>query len=124
MDTEIGTTDEGYDTEESATLGVSVKRLVSREVCERAVNHYGHKEQAGQAMEECGELITALHKYFYRSGNFNHMRLAEEIADVMIMCEQLNIILEKQGYGEMVEHAKIYKLQRLNRNIATDIIVG
>ncbi len=111
-------------TKTTGVLGVGVERIVSHEICERAVNYYGYKEQAGQAMEECGELITALHKYFYRSGNFEPMRLAEEIADVAIMCEQLNIILEKQGYGEMVEHAIIYKLQRLNGNIATDIISG
>ena len=52
--------------------------------------HYGREAQMGVAQEECAELIQAISKA-RRKGATDDSRghLAEEIADVRIMCEQL-----------------------------------
>jgi len=74
-----------------------------------ALKAWGIDAQCMMAIEECGELITALsHKYRGREAN-----LIEEIADVKIMIEQLSIIF---GAKE-VEEAKIKKLSRLNQRL-------
>ena len=74
-----------------------------------ALNKWGVDAQCMIAIEECGELITALsHKY--RGRNVN---LIEEIADVKIMIEQLSIIF---GAKE-VEEEKTRKLARLNQRL-------
>ena len=52
--------------------------------------HYGKEPQMGVAQEECAELIQAISKIRRKGTNTETMRhLAEEIADVQIMCEQL-----------------------------------
>lgn len=51
--------------------------------------HYGKKAQSMQACEEGGELIVAVSKAV-RSPSLEHVKnLAEEIADVQVMCSQL-----------------------------------
>lgn len=62
-------------------------------------DHYGMK-QIGQATEELAELIVALHHYervydasFDASTRRAYMHVAEEIADVEIMLEQIKHIL-------------------------------
>lgn len=51
--------------------------------------HYGKKAQSMQACEECAELIQAVSKAV-RSPSLEHVKnLAEEIADVQVMCSQL-----------------------------------
>lgn len=52
--------------------------------------HYGREAQMGVAQEECAELIQAISKV-RRKGATDDSRghLAEEIADVLIMCAQL-----------------------------------
>ena len=59
-----------------------------RQVYIAAINTYGETYQENLAVEECAELIQAIsHKHRGREHN-----LAEEIADVEIMLEQLKII--------------------------------
>lgn len=71
------------------------------------LNHYGWKPQTLKCCEECAELIQALLK-----GDSKH--IAEEIADVEIMTEQM-----KEGYGirTLVEQFKEMKIQRQLRRI-------
>ena len=53
-------------------------------------SHYTAWTQLGVAQEECAELIQAISKVRRKGTNTETMRhLAEEIADVQIMCEQL-----------------------------------
>jgi len=79
-----------------------------RELLENAILFFGEGSQIGVAQEECAELIQALSKYVRNKGNLDNV--AEEIADVEIMCEQLRIIFEND---KRVEEWKDYKLNRL-----------
>ena len=76
------------------------------EILKMAITANGATHQEIIAIEECSELIQAItHKHRGRKHN-----LAEEIADVEIMLEQLKII---NGCSEEVEQVKKYKIDRL-----------
>lgn len=76
------------------------------DILELAIKTYGEEKQELKAIEECSELITAIcHKHIGRKNN-----IAEEIADVSIMLEQLKII---NNCGDEVEKIRKEKLDRL-----------
>ena len=59
--------------------------MTDNEIFLSAIKTFGEREQENVAMEECAELIQAIaHKHRGRKDN-----IAEEIADVEIMLEQL-----------------------------------
>lgn len=72
-----------------------------------AISLYGARAQEAQAIEECAELIQAINKK-WRGKEHN---IAEEIADVEIMLQQLKMI---NNCGIEVEKIKFSKLQRLH----------
>ena len=75
-----------------------------------AIKVYGEEKQEQMAIEECAELIQAInHKHRGRENN-----IAEEIADVEIMLEQLKII--NNCYKE-VEQIHTEKINRLYDNV-------
>ena len=62
--------------------------MTEPQILEAAIKTFGEIAQEEMAVEECAELITAIkHKHRGREHN-----IAEEIADVEIMLEQLKII--------------------------------
>ena len=62
--------------------------MTDNQIYTTAIRTYGEYHQECLAMEECAELIQAInHKHRGREYN-----IAEEIADVEIMLEQLKII--------------------------------
>lgn len=70
-----------------------------------AVEHYGLKQQMTKAIEECGELIVAIAK--------NDLpNIAEEVADVRIMLDQIEIML-----GIDTGMIRQGKLERLSERI-------
>ena len=78
-------------------------------------DHYPRSSQMGVAQEECAELIQAISKVQRRGINgetLDHM--AEEIADVRIMCAQLVTIL---GLNEAVSRNIGQKLDRQMKRI-------
>lgn len=65
-----------------------------KEKLRKIFEHYGIEVQARQTMEECAELIQALNKHL-RLGNYETvLAIAEEIADVQIMLEQMKIYFD------------------------------
>ena len=79
-------------------------------------DHYPRSSQMGVAQEECAELIQAISKVRRLGINgetLDHM--AEEIADVRIMCAQLVAIL---GLNEAVSRNIDQKLDRQLKRIA------
>ena len=80
------------------------------EIMKAAISCFGGQAQENQAIEECAELIQAIsHKHRGREHN-----IAEEIADVEIMLEQLKII---NGCGAEVEEIRKSKMERLFNKI-------
>ena len=74
-------------------------------------SHYGFSQQAEIAIEECAELIMTLQKL--KRGKPNIDNIAEEIADVLIVAEQLKYL-----YGsDIIDRIIIQKLQRQIRRL-------
>lgn len=85
--------------------------METEEIIRTAVLTFGAESQKAMAIEECAELINALSKE--KRGRVSDEDVITEIADVMIMCEQLAVI-----YGRgLVEAEKSRKLERLEGRI-------
>ena len=80
--------------------------MTDYEILTAAIRTYGEISQESLAAEECAELIQAIsHKHRGRSHN-----IAEEIADVEIMLEQLKIINNCRSEVERIHKEKIDRL--------------
>lgn len=78
-----------------------------REICLRAIDHFGTEHQKWKMVEELGELLVEIAREHTGRGDKEAIR--EELADVIIMCEQLRLI-----YGGTETDAWIAKkLERL-----------
>lgn len=76
------------------------------EILNTAIRVYGEQAQEKVAIEECSELIQAIcHKHRGREHN-----IAEEIADVEVMLEQLKIINNCRDEVEQIRKKKIERL--------------
>ncbi len=91
-------------------------------ILEKAIDKYGKDNQLNMVQEECAELIQAISKYkrAIASKNVNATRssrenIVEELADVMIMQEQLKIMLNITEF-ELMEY-RIKKLTRLEERM-------
>lgn len=86
--------------------------MITTDLYERAIKAYGEDHQIGVAIEELGELVTALSRKHYRKRGTKEEVLSE-IADAQIMLQQLNLI-----YGvEEVKRVMHIKLQKLRHHV-------
>ena len=83
-----------------------------RKICEDAIQIFGVQHQLIKAGEELAELGQQVLKA--ANGDVNKGHIAEEIADVEIMLEQLKIIFDRRV---SVEAQVDYKLDGLQRTI-------
>lgn len=79
------------------------------EIYTTAIRTFGEKAQEDLAQEECAELIQAISKK-HRGRQHN---IAEEIADVEIMLEQLKIINDCRGEVEKIHKRKTERLYQM-----------
>ena len=80
--------------------------MTKLEILTAAIRTFGEKAQEDVAIEECSELIQAIsHKHRGREHN-----IAEEIADVEIMLEQLKIINNCRDEVAEIHKQKIQRL--------------
>ena len=92
-----------------------------REKARAILKHYGEKSQRRQLIEECSELIQAICKYdremnaekfnAEKVGNLEN-EIAGEIADVLIMIEQLKISMFYGDGVNLIDCMINYKLDR------------
>lgn len=82
------------------------------EVYKKALSEYGFWDQVEMVHEECAELINALCKL--KRNRCEWSDVITEIADVMIMCEQMAFYFGK----ERVRAEKERKLQRLKEKLS------
>lgn len=82
------------------------------EVYTKALAHYGEENQLTVALEELSECQKEICKFLRGYGNAGH--LAEEVADALIMLEQVVHIF---GLDEMVGQEMDRKINRLNCRI-------
>lgn len=81
-----------------------------------AVNRYGYNAQVTKAIEELGELTQVLAKWLNgHAGEFEALEdhIAEELADVWIMSEQLRIIFNNYDDVYRWKTAKLARLRQL-----------
>ena len=81
---------------------------VRKEILTTAIRKYGRGPQRDKAIEELSELIRALARCDDREN------IAEEMADVMIMLDQLEIIFDNR---EAVRIWYLRKLRRLGQTV-------
>lgn len=86
--------------------------MSNKKLYEQVTDKWGNYAQVTKAIEELSELIKELCKDQLDSGNLD--KIAEELADVEIMCEQLRFIYE---FDKLVDFWKKYKLERLARRV-------
>ena len=87
--------------------------MSTQELCAKAIVKWGAEAQLLMVAEECSELaVEALH-YARGRGDVNHV--AEEIADVELMIEQLRMMLRgvDEDFDGLVREWKLTKWQRL-----------
>ena len=82
------------------------------QVYTKALEYYGEENQLTVALEELSECQKEICKFLRGYGNAGH--LAEEIADSLIMLEQVIHIF---GLDEMVDQQVDRKIQRLEDRI-------
>lgn len=84
-------------------------------VLKEAINLYGVDMQLNVAIEELSELIKELCKH--KRGEGSEMHIAEEMADVKIILEELEIIFNNKHRVSIWYEDKV---KRLERNIAIE----
>lgn len=85
-----------------------------RHYCRRAIDHFGVENQIEKAMEEMGELITELARR--HSPRADRDKIAEEVADALIMLEQLRVIFGGERVDEQVERKLCRLLDRIRED--------
>lgn len=88
-------------------------------VLKDAIDFFGEDMQINVAIEELSELIKELCKH--KRGCGNKMHIAEEMADVKIILEELEIIFNNKNRVKMWYEDKV---KRLERNIAIERIIS
>lgn len=78
-------------------------------VLNKAIARYGKDAQITMLFEEMSELQNAVCKF--GRNRSSAADIAEEIADVEIMLEQMKIIFECRGLSESIKHEKIERLR-------------
>lgn len=81
---------------------------IRRQILTGAIAHYGRGAQRDKAIEELSELIRALARCD------DHENIAEEMADVRIMLDQLELIFDNH---EAVHMWELRKLRRLDQRV-------
>ena len=88
--------------------------MIDKEILDKAIQTYGTESQLNMAIEECSEFIDAIMKF--RRGRVGVQEVVTEIADVMIMMEQMAIIFG--GNSKIVECEVLRKMDRLRSRIS------
>ncbi len=94
---------------------MTFNRRERKKLYKAAIEQWGYKTQLGMLMEECAELIQAAHKII--RGTEEWYKLAQEMADVEIMIEQIKFMTDWQILETRVESAKNFKLRRLQERL-------
>lgn len=84
--------------------------VTNSEIYQEAINTFGKQHQITKAIEELGELHIALARFL--NGNADLDNIAEELADVDIVCEQLCMIFKNRAQFLKIKQEKVAKLRR------------
>ena len=76
--------------------------------------HYGYEAQREQFEEECAEAILAAQKVKRKCTNRNFINLAEEVADVIIMAEQMRELISASLVDGFIQKKLERQIRRMN----------
>ena len=79
-------------------------------VFEKALTTYGFESQTKMLLEEMSELTKAMCKYW--RGKRNLEEIAEEMADVQIMLDQMTLLFQNHGLQQQYRLEKIERLRQ------------
>lgn len=80
-----------------------------------AVHHYGAEHQKKKAIEEMGELITAISRE--QDGRATREQVITEIADVQIMMRQLGLIYGIDAVAKEIDRKQRRLLRRIDKEL-------
>lgn len=83
--------------------------LNKEQICREALEHFGWPAQRLKFYEEIGELMVELARFDI--GRSTEFSISEEIADVLILLEQLAIHYDCQEFVKDWTHAKLFNLK-------------
>jgi hypothetical protein len=81
-------------------------------ICLRALNHYGVEHQKRKLLEELAELMTEIARE--QDGRTDRERIRVELADVIIMCEQMRIVFGQAAVDGWIERKMERLVDRMN----------
>jgi NTP pyrophosphatase (non-canonical NTP hydrolase) len=88
-------------------------KQLEKEIYQKALDKWGSELQIKVAIEECAELIKELAKYGRKVNGSDTEKIAEEIADVEIMLEQMKFLFMIAGRVELLKEVKLERVERL-----------
>lgn len=78
------------------------------------LDHYGAENQVRQTLEELDELATTLASY--SANDATSEEVIDELADVMVMCEQMCELFGRQAVNERIHYKLSRQLRRMERH--------
>ena len=97
--------------EELLDAALYCKKMQEPSIAIKACEEFGSKHQIAKAIEEMAELSKELAKDLNDNGNEDNIR--EEIADVMIMMEQMVYLFDVKNEIAKWRENKLFKLAKL-----------
>jgi NTP pyrophosphatase (non-canonical NTP hydrolase) len=82
----------------------------------KAREQWGVEGRFRKAQEECGELIVAISHFLSSRNKASSEDVASEVADVILMCKQLTIILGKNIVEDKIQE----KINKFHKQLLTD----
>ena len=79
----------------------------------RIAEHYGYEAQRDQFEEECAEAILAAQKCKRHGSHGNFVNLCEEVADVLIMAQQMRILMSTSLIDSFIDKKLNRQLRRI-----------
>lgn len=77
--------------------------------------HYGYTAQREQFEEECAEAILAAQKCKRHGSHGNFVNLCEEVADVLIMAQQMRILMSTSLIDSFIDKKLNRQLKRISK---------
>lgn len=75
--------------------------------------HYGYEAQREQFEEECAEAILAAQKCKRHGSKDNFEALCSEVADVLVMAQQMRLLMGTQYIDKIVDEKLNRQIQRI-----------
>ena len=77
--------------------------------------HYGYDAQREQFVEECAEAVLAVQKCKRHGSNSNFVNLCEEIADVLIMAQQMRLLMSTALIDGFIDKKLKRQIERIQK---------